>query len=168
MSDTGAMPGDSHFIDCGVPGKQGVAERRRLLVAMGTAATVTPAASTHPALRFLRIDLPLQHGHVVTIEPGISSAKMSCCYVDGRFVLQRQRRELLQILTPHDPRVLAARPSERMVDAVGGEELVEALRARHREVALAAPDPQQIELLVDGRSSARNWSESRSMPAQSM
>jgi hypothetical protein len=35
-----------------------------------------------------------------------------------------------------------------MFDAVGGEELVKALRARHREVVGAAPDPQQIQLLV--------------------
>jgi hypothetical protein len=32
-----------------------------------------------------------------------------------------------------------------MFDAVGGEELVKALRARHREVVGAAPDPQQIQ-----------------------
>jgi Xaa-Pro aminopeptidase len=31
--------------------------------------------TTHPALRFLRIDLPLQEGHAVTIEPGIYFAE---------------------------------------------------------------------------------------------
>jgi hypothetical protein len=32
MSETGAMPGDSHFIDWDLLGKQILAERRRLLV----------------------------------------------------------------------------------------------------------------------------------------
>jgi hypothetical protein len=51
----------------------------------------------------------------------------------------QQRRELFQLLTPHDPRVLATRRPECMLDAGGGEELVKALRARHREVVRAAP-----------------------------
>src|SRR5688572_13430569 len=60
----------------------------------------------------------------------------------------QQRREFLQILTPHDPRMLPAGPPECMYDAVGGQELGKAVRARHREVVGAAPDPQQIKLLV--------------------
>src|SRR5688572_10585944 len=60
----------------------------------------------------------------------------------------QQRRELLQILTPHDPRMLPVGFSECMCDAVGGEELVKAARAGQREIVRTAPDPQQIELLV--------------------
>ena len=36
------MPGDSHFIDWGVPGRQVLAERRRWLVAMGSVAPLHP------------------------------------------------------------------------------------------------------------------------------
>ena len=36
-----------------------------------------------------------------------------------------------------------------MCDAIGGQELVKAVRARQCKVVGAAPDPQQIKLLVD-------------------
>src|SRR5688572_28322592 len=67
-----------------------------------------------------------------------------------------QRRQFLEILAPHNPRVLAAHRPERMLDAVGGEELVETLRAGQREVVGAAPDPEQLELLVNLLGAGRN------------
>ena len=61
MSETGAMPGDSHFIDWDLLGKQILAERRRLLVVAAAAVTAAGSEDRSQVLLASLLRDPLQH-----------------------------------------------------------------------------------------------------------